>query len=34
MNIEAHGFCTTYVRDTFYKWDKDESGILDKRELK
>lgn len=34
MNIEAHGFCINYVKETFYKWDKDRSGVLDKQELK
>ena len=27
-------FCQSYVRDIFGKWDKDNSGILERQELK
>ena len=30
----SHSFCTGYVKMIFAQWDKDNSGVLDRRELK
>lgn len=36
MSIDpvCHAFCTGYVKMIFAQWDKDNSGVLDRRELK
>ena len=30
----SHSFCTGYVKMIFNQWDKDNSGVLDRSELK
>ena len=34
INEQNHNFCTGYVKMIFNQWDKDNSGVLDRRELK
>ena len=31
---QKHNFCTGYVKMIFNQWDKDNSGVLDRQELK
>ena len=32
--MENRSFCINYVEQIFGKWDKDNSGILDRQEIK
>ena len=34
IDNQKHNFCTGYVKMIFNQWDKDNSGILDRQELK
>lgn len=31
---ESHGYCVSYMKEIFDKWDKDGSGVLERQELK
>lgn len=33
-NMKPYTFCQNYVKDIFGKWDTDNSGILERQELK
>lgn len=32
--MKSYDFCQNYVRDIFGKWDTDNSGVLERQELK
>ena len=34
IDDQKHNFCTGYVKMIFNQWDKDNSGVLDRNELK
>lgn len=34
IDEQTHNFCTGYVKMIFNQWDRDNSGVLDKQELK
>lgn len=34
MSADPRQFCTQYMEQIFTQWDKDNSGVLDRQELK